>query len=59
MGKHPKLFTQRVMAEGVALVTGVWQVKLSQLTMPDFAPSNEENVPFHPARLISNTALFA
>lgn len=47
------------MAEGMALLTGVWQVKLRQLTMPDFAPGNEENVPFHPAKLISNKALLA
>lgn len=59
MGEHPKLFTQCMMAEGMALVTGVWQVKLRQLTMPDFAPGNEENVLFHPAKLISNKALFA
>ena len=59
MGEHPKLFPRRTMAEGMALLTGVWQVKLRQLTMPDFAPGNEENVPFHPAKLISNKALLA
>ena len=59
MGEHPKLFPRRTMAEGMALLIGVWQVKLRQLTMPDFAPGNEEYVPFHPAKLISNKALLA
>lgn len=40
---HGKLFTQRVIAEGAALVTGGWRVKPRLPVVPNFALGKEES----------------
>lgn len=54
---YRELLVQRVMAEGMALVTGGRQVMPRQPAMPGFALGKGETFPLHPARLISDNAL--